>query len=302
MRNLHTKKIIFALAMIFPLSGFTYANSADYVNQSTVKAQNIAIEKQREERKVFNNNFAITLHNPTYILPYYYTGSPYNSIYENQTPSDESLKHNEVKYQFSFKIPVWHDMFLSSTSLFFAYTQLSYWQVYNKNAFFRSTDYEPEFFTRTPINWNVAGNWFLNIFKLGAVHQSNGFGNYMERSWNRVYIEMTASNDHAFLSIKPWYVFHDSTYELYNPDMAKYLGYGQVVLGYKYNNQTISLQAHSFIERHGRYATGTLRYTFPINKRLAGIVEVFSGYGQSLIEYNHRTNSAGVGFALNNFI
>ena len=294
------KKIIFLYVVFFPICIFSYQQ--DPASRPVPRDQNVVIERQKEEKEVLDNKFAITLHKPNYILPFYYTGSPYNAVYINETPSNESLKHSEIKYQLSFKVPLWNNILTTPTSLYLAYTQLSYWQLYNKKSFFRSTDYEPELFTQTKLNWNMGHNWFLNSIKFGAVHQSNGFGNTMERSWNRVYLEVSASNEHGLISIQPWYIFHDNLYHTYNPDMAKYLGYGEIILAYKFNQQTISLQAHSLIENRARYATGIVRYTFPIINQINGFVELFSGYGQSLIEYNHRTNSVGVGLALNNYI
>jgi phospholipase A1 len=124
----------------------------------------------------------------------------------------------------------------------------------------------------------------------------------MERSWNRVYVEAIASNHNLMLSVKPWYVFHDSTYNKFNPNMSSYLGYGEIALAYKFASQVFSLQTHSLFEQGGRRATGIATYSFPLTRYLNGYIQAFSGYGQSLIEYNHRTNSVGVGIALNNLI
>lgn len=260
------------------------------------------VQRAMSEDQARLNPFAITFYKPTYVLPYYYTASPDNAVYVNETPQDESLKKSEVKYQLSFKVPLWHNIAHLPTSLYFAYTQMSYWQLYNKSAFFRETDYEPEFFLANEINVHLFKDWHLNFVNLGAVHQSNGFGGTMERSWNRVYVSAIASSGNWVIALRPWYVIHDSTYNRQNPTMAKYLGYGQTTIAYKYYNQVLALEARSFLERHGRYKTATLSWSFPINKHLKGYVQVFSGYGQSLIEYNHRTNAVGLGFALSNWV
>lgn len=260
------------------------------------------VERARKEAKILPDSFAIPFYKPTYILPYYYTGSPYKSVYDHHTPNNEGLKREEVKYQFSFKVPVWKNIFCTHTNLNFAYTQLSYWQAYNHKTFVREDDYEPELFLAHEVNYRMFGKWYLNFVNLGAVHQSNGDGNAMERSWNRLYLEAIASNNNWMVSVKPWYVFHDHTMEKDNPNITSYLGYGQLLVAYKYYRQVFAIQAHSLVECGGRRATAELTWSFPITGFINGYVDLFSGYGQSLIEYNHRTNSAGVGIAFNNWI
>ncbi len=260
------------------------------------------VARASEENRILENPFSIAFYKPTYVLPYYYTRMPDNAVYQGETPQGESLKKSEVKYQLSFKVPIWHRIFNLPSTLFFAYTQLSYWQLYDKSAFFRETDYEPEAFLANEVNLHLFGNWHINFLNLGAVHQSNGFGGSLERSWNRMYFNAIASNDNWVISIRPWYVFHDSTYERQNPNMAKYLGHEQITLACKYWGQVFTLEARNAIEHHGRYAAATASWSFPITKHFNGYLQVFSGYGQSLIEYNHRTNSVGVGIALSNWI
>lgn len=274
------------------------------VMADTLTAQNPNPVQERitKESKAEANTFTVAFYKPTYILPYYYTFSPYNSVYQGNTPDDESLKSDEIKYQISFKVPAWKNIFNSSTSLYLGYTQLSYWQAYNNRAFFRETDYEPEFYFSDELNYSLGNNWRLNFINLGAVHQSNGQGGSLERSWNRAYIEAVVSNDAWIIGIEPWIVFRDSTYERQNPDMSTYLGYEEIVVAYKQGNQVFSLETRNFIESGGRRSGNTLSWSFPLTKYLKGYVQAFSGYGQSLIEYNHRTNSVGVGIALSNWV
>jgi len=259
-------------------------------------------ERAKKENEIPPNFFAVTFYKPTYVLPYYYTRSPYDSIYKNNTPNNEEIMRADIKFQLSFKVPVWKNMFNHPTSLYLAYSQLSYWQAYNQTAFFRETDYEPEIFVANEINWRVLNHWNINFLNFGAVHQSNGKGGIQERSWNRFYLEAVSSSDHWMFSIKPWYVFHDKSTTKYNPNIASYLGYGEIIVAYKYGRQVVAIQAHNLIESGGRRATADLTWSFPITSYLNGYVDIFSGYGQSLIEYNHRTNSAGVGIALSNWV
>jgi phospholipase A1/A2 len=261
-----------------------------------------ALEAKHDLEKKVPARFGVSFYRPTYIIPYYYTFSPDNNVYAGNTPNGESLKHDEIKYQFSFKVPLWRNMFNLPSSLYFGYTQMSYWQAYDRNAFFRSTDYEPEIYLQNEFDKHMFSNWTFNTVNLGLVHQSNGFGNALERSWNRAYLSLAVSNPNWLIAVKPWIIFHDSTYERQNPNMAFYLGYGEIMLAWKHGQTVISLTTRNFIGSGGRRSGDTLGISFPLTKYLNGYVQAFTGYGQSLIEYNHRTNSLGIGFSLSDYV
>lgn len=290
--------VSFIILLTYNITSFAKTNpSHDYP-----ATKNVVQQRLKKEEKLSANSFSITFHAPNYILPYYYTASPYNSAYTGNTPGDESLKKSEIKYQFSFKVPVWRRMFNLPSTLYIAYTQMSYWQAYDKRAFFRETDYAPEVFISNDINFLLLRQLRFNLLNIGLIHQSNGFGNALERSWNRFYIGAVASTDHWAVSIKPWYIFHDSTYERQNRNMAKYMGYGSIGVAYKHINQVFSIEARNVIESHGKRPGVTLAWSFPITPFIKGYIQGFTGFGQSLIEYNHRTNSIGLGIGLSDWI
>lgn len=276
-----------------------FATSTHAKQPITESSRGPVLERVKAEDKIPSNYFEIAFYKPSYILPYYYTGSPDNAAYQNTMPNQETLRHNEVKYQFSLKVPVWKKMFHSPSSLYLAYTQLSYWQLYARRAFFRETDYEPELFFANEFNWHLFKDAYVNFLNIGVCHQSNGDGNSLERSWNRIYAEAIMSTGNWMLSVKPWYVISENGK---NQDIAKFLGYGRVLVAYKCNRHVLSLQSHNLIEGHARRATAEATWSFPLIPYVKGYVQVFSGYGQSLIEYNHRTNSAGVGIALSDWL
>jgi phospholipase A1/A2 len=177
-----------------------------------------------------------------------------------------------------------------------AYTQLMYWQVYAKSQYFRETNYAPELF----LSRRVFGNWIGNI---GAVHQSNGRGGDMERSWNRVYAQAIFSHNNFALSIRPWLlIFKSISSERHNKDIDKYLGYGDITLAYKFGPTTLSLLLRNHLESGFKRGATELDYSFPISQHVRGYIQFFSGFGQSLIEYNHFTNGAGIGIALSDWI
>ena len=103
------------------------------------------------------------------------------------------------------------------------------------------------------------------------------------------------------LSLQPWYVVPDSSMNEHNPDIAHYLGHGQVLAAYKYEEQTFSAASYG-MENGVQRITGTLTWSFPLVKQISGYVQAFSGYGQSLIEYDHHINSIGIGISLSDWI
>lgn len=240
----------------------------------------------------------IAFYKPNYILPFHYTGSPYNRPYRYHTPGYERIKSTEIKYQISLKVPVWKNIYCSRTSLYFAYTLRTYWQVYNKYLFIRETDYEPEFFVRNSVDFALWQCWQLDFLNVGYCHQSNGCGNRLQRSWDRVYIEAISSINGWMISLKPWYVI--ATYGR-NENIADYLGYGTLLFAYKFCGQVFSFEFPN-IGVAPKRTTVNVTWSFPITPHFKGYIELFSGYGQSLIEYNHHTNSIGIGFALNDWL
>lgn len=311
MRYYLTGFIITILLINSPTFCFAYTSKSNPINNDfnippARVSQNPEVspveERIKKEEKIPLNSFAIAFYKPTYILPYYYTGSPYFKVYKHNTPDHEKLSRSELKYQLSFKLPVWKNIFNYRSTLNIAYTQLSYWQAYNHIAFFRETDYEPELFIANEINFHLIKDWTINFLNIGAMHQSNGYGGSMERSWNRIYLEMISSTDKWMVSLKPWVIIRDNAMKQHNPNIGKYLGYGQLLVAFKYSRQVFSIQSHNLIEGGGKRATFEVAWSFPITPYLNGYLQFFTGYGQSLIEYDHHTNSAGIGIALSNWV
>ena len=239
--------------------------------------------------------FGVTLYQPTYILPFYFTQTPDQAIYQGNTPLNQRVQSQEFKSQLSFLVPVWRNIANKPLSLNIGYTQLSYWQFYSKSQYFRETNYEPEMFLTVKPDPR-------HEYDLGVVHQSNGRGGTLERSWNRVYVEYKLFGPHWMIAVKPWVlIFQGDSSDLDNPDISRYLGHEWVIGAYKFRYSTVALKLRNTVDSGFSRGAEELDWTIPIHSHFNFFVQLFSGYGQSLIEYNHYTNSAGVGIALNNW-
>ena len=256
-------------------------------------------ERLALEWHTHDNPFSITPHRPSYILPLTYSNRVNTAPY---LESDKDLvpKHNEVKFQFSFKVPLIKGI-LNQGMLSFAYTNQSYWQAYTRDhsSPFRETNHEPELLLTFPVNYRVLGmQGRLITFSLN--HQSNGRSEPLSRSWNRVMVDFLMERDDWYLSLKPWWripeVDHDD-----NPDITDYLGHFELRLLRKFGNHSTGLMWRNNLLADNRGAL-QLDYTFPINQRLRGYLQLFSGYGESLIDYDHYNNRIGVGVMLTDWL
>ena len=246
-------------------------------------------------------------HNPMYLMPAWYNSSP------NYAPSSPTRgaalqerfsdqKRIETKMQVSFKSKIAEDLFKSRADLWFGYTQKSDWQIYNqgrRSAPFRNTDYEPEIFITQPVKSRLPWGGRLRMLGVGFAHQSNGQSRPESRSWNKVYA--MAGMEWGKLTVIPrvWMRLFDSSGEDNdNPDLIKYLGYGDVKLQYRLNDKHNFSTTLRYNPKSG-YGAAEAAYTFPIKGKLQGVVRGFHGYGESLIDYNHRQSGIGFGLMFN---
>lgn len=248
-------------------------------------------------------------HNPMYLMPFWYNSSP------NYSPSSPTRgiteqerfgqqKRAETKLQISFKSKITEDLFKSRADLWFGYTQKSDWQIFNqgrKSAPFRNTDYKPEIFLTQPVKADLPWGGRLRMLGTGFVHQSNGQSRPESRSWNRIYA--VAGMEWGKLTVVPrvWMrVFDQGGDKNDNPDIADYMGYGDVKVQYRLNDRKNVYSVLRYNPKTG-YGAVEAAYTFPITGKLKGVVRGFHGYGESLIDYNRKQSGIGFGLMFNDW-
>ena len=251
--------------------------------------------------------YCIRAYRPVYLMPFYFTSktnpTPSSPSPGNTVTDPEKINRGEVKYQLSLKTKIWRNVFGDNGDLWMGYTQVSHWQIYNaeRSRPFRETNYEPDanLVFRTTHEGTLLG-WTPRMFGFGLVHQSNGRSDPLSRSWNRATAMLGLERDNWTVIVRPWWrvlEFGDDN----NPDISDYMGRGNIEIVHvddKGEHQFALMLRHSL--RGGDRSHGALQfdYAFPIAPPLRGHVQVFNGYGESLIDYNHRAWYAGVGVSL----
>lgn len=246
---------------------------------------------------------------PVYLMPAYWTSDKNerpSSPNENNTvdeSEDQNLKSMEAKFQLSLKTKAVENLFGDNGDVWLGYTQSSRWQVYNEDESrpFRETNYEPEASLVFRTNYELLG---LNWRMLGVTfnHQSNGRSDPLSRSWNRIMLNLGFERDNFALMLRPWYRLEEDAKDDNNPDIKDYVGRGDLTAFYRYNEHDFSLMLrHSLKGGDDSHGAVQFDWSFPISGKLRGTVQLFDGYGESLIDYNHRATYVGVGVSLMNW-
>lgn len=257
------------------------------------------------EKALFSFSGSFISYKPTYIMPITWmvdTNTKPTNPRLGATSYDYELENEEAKYQISFKVPLLTGWLEDRTTLWFGYTQRSFWQVYNKDdsAPFRETNYEPEVFLRHQANWNL-GAVTLASMTVGINHQSNGQSEPRSRSWNRIMASAGFAYGRWLFVVQPWYRIPESSKDD-NADIERYLGHADYNFVYKLSeDRTISMKLLNNL-RSDNHTSVEFGYSFPMGDTIKGFFQYYNGYGESLIDYNQRTERFGIGIMLNDWL
>ncbi|EKF74606.1 outer membrane phospholipase A [Alcanivorax hongdengensis A-11-3] len=253
------------------------------------------------ENNTRGNPFVITPHRRNYLLPYSYWS---NRKWHDPTKNDSDLQPTEVKFQLSLKAPIKENL-VDDITLWMAFTGTFYWQAYNHqlSAPFREVNYEPEIFASKPVDWQF-GPIDSELIMVGFDHQSNGQDVPVSRSWNRLYVDYIFKTGAYYWSVRPWYRIPEKekddpqdTRGDDNPDIEKYMGNFQLEVSRPFGNHVVELMLRNNLRSDNKGAA-RINYSFPLSKRFKGLVQLFSGYGDSLINYNNYENRFSFGILL----
>ncbi len=249
--------------------------------------EKVDTETQKTIQQYLESAYNVSAHKANYFLPASYR---MEDNFENPQADVPDPIQTEIEFQISLKYEFGSNFFGLNESYAVAYSQRSFWQFYVPSAYFRESNYNPEFFITTPIPTKV-----MKGVRVGFAHMSNGRGGENERSWNYFYSNLYFQYKYLFIDLKLWASTHASRAK-YNDDLLDYLGYGHLKF-------TVPIKKH-LIDTTFRYAkkgyAAELNYTYPLTSAedLYVYVKGFSGYGESLIDYNNKVNKIGIGFSI----
>ena len=228
--------------------------------------------------------------------------------------NDRDLGSQDLKFQLSLKSELMHNIplirnlpYVTSSRIWGAYTQQSYWQIFNSGDSrpLRENDYQPELILSLGIDNEVNGvkkDYIPRMLNLGVTHQSNGQTNPLSRSWNRVYLEGGWElTDRLSLSVRPWWRIPENSKKDDNPDIEKYMGYGDMTLRWETESHKTAvsmLLRNNFRSDNKGFAQLDLQQRIFNNPYIKLHVMLSSGYGETLLDYNHYQNIFGFGISL----
>lgn len=249
--------------------------------------------------------FVITPYRPTYILPVSYAARRNQEPFQATFGEDESYDSVEAKFQLSFMSKLWPEFLHPRGDLWFAYTQQSFWQVYNgaASAPFRETNYEPELIYSWKTDFKTLG---LNsrLLNVSLDHQSNGRADPVSRSWNRIVASALFDRGDDFaLGLKGWWRLPEDESEDDNPNIEDYVGKAELWTFWTRGRNHYAVMLRNNLDAKDPRGAVQADWSIPLgHSPVRGYVQYFYGYGDGLIDYDFIANRLSVGFLLTDWM
>lgn len=224
--------------------------------------------------------WGITAHQNNYFLPIVY------SSYKGS--------HKDITSEFSISLKklIASDIIGLNEDYYFAYTQLSWWDIYADSSPFYENNYQPEIYTQIPVDF-----YNFNHIRFGFLHDSNGKGELESRSWNRIYSSFELDFGKLSLTPRLWLRLPDNKDD--NPAIVKYNGIIDLTAYYKLPSGSFiqSIFSNNLRFDKENKSSFELRYLHYIGDGFYIYLSGFSGYGYELVYYKKYQNRIGIGIA-----
>lgn len=300
----NTFKIHFYLFIVFLFIGqFSFSQNL------TAPTRSFSNSKTMSQQWELNSNYdngtlVITSYKPVYLMLAKWSNqvnkNPKSEQLNNGLPFDIGYKAVESKFQLSLKTKIAHHVLWGKGDIWAAYSQKAHWQIYNATISrpFRELNYEPELILNFPTDFKLFG-FTAKMFGLAFNHQSNGQSEPITRSWNRIIFHLGLEKENWQIYLKPWFRIADEIDE--NPEIVNFSGRIQTKVIYDINRHRFTANGtHSLQFGNENRGSIELNWTFPIQGNFSGHFQIFSGFGETLIDYNHKQTTIGLGVSLMN--
>jgi phospholipase A1 len=240
--------------------------------------------------------------------------APSSDAVGRSATSEQPYMRNEMRIQLSVRTKVASGLLPilpegQRDSLWFGYSQQSYWQLFNGEISrpFRTTDHEPEITYILPTPLDLPGGWRLRYSGLSLNHQSNGQTLPLSRSWNRLILMAGMEKDHRYtLTGRLWKRVSDGDSNSNspsagddNPGIDDTIGRAEVTGSWQLSEDHTLALRHSL--RTNANGSWRVEWLSPLDRSSPGLrlhVQLFSGYGDALVDYNRRRTLLSVGLSL----
>ncbi len=241
---------------------------------------------------------------------------PASNVADHSALSPIDYRTVENRIQLSVRTKVAQGLLTGSDSprkdsLWVGYTQQSYWQLFSPDISrpFRATDHEPEVMYVYPTDLRLPLGWRLRYSGIGLAHQSNGQSLPLSRSWNRTYLMAGMELGNAWtVQARVWKRVNEGAGNDDNPDIVDYIGRGELQTTWNASaSNTFALSLRHSLKQHTR-GSAKLEWLQTLGKGFGGgksnlrlHSQLFTGYGDSLIDYNRKRTVLSVGLSLVDF-
>ena len=236
---------------------------------------------------------------------------------DNNALIPREYQHGETRVQLSVRTKIAQGLLtqgdpMRKDSVWFGYTQQSYWQLFNSDLSrpFRNTDHEPEVVYIYPSDFTLPGGWRMRYSGAALTHQSNGQSLPLSRSWNRASVMAGFEKDDRFmLTAKLWKRLKEDAIKDDNPHIENFIGRAELAGAWNIDQKnTVGATLRHNLRSNGN---GSLRLEWlstlgtssnsTIGSGLRFHTQLFTGYGDSLIDFNRRRTVLNVGLSLLDF-
>lgn len=218
---------------------------------------------------------------------------------------------NQVKFRVSLRYKLVNLSRCDScrSGIYAAYTQNSFWHLYDDSGPFFDNNYSPGLLVYKAIDEGSEPNYRGVTVYVGAFHESNGLKGESSRGWNRVVAGASLGTVHHTRFSGALSLWHPWGMEATNADLVDYAGRGELMMYFQPyarggDGGWLALQVRSRL--FGSRAVNNVEVNAivdlpgPVGRYFAssGFVQLFSGYAENLLTYNERRTVLRAGIAL----